>query len=120
MNENAMVTEEDVREAYTRLHDYMIFYSRAAVDMVNARRKLETERADAISRGMIIGKNQDEREASARSVCAAAYAWLETAETAERSARDTLDMAKLEVEMIRLLVRLMSIGSSTTLAELPQ
>jgi len=119
MNES-MVTEQDVRNAYAALYDAMIVYNRAAKELVDAKRKLESERADAISRGMITGKNAEEREASARSVCAPRYTWLEEAETAERLARDTLDTAKLEVEMIRLLVRLISIASGAASAELPQ
>lgn len=103
---NNGITREDVREVYAALRDAKL---QAAIDAqieVEAKQELDIAKANGVLSGTIAGKNETEREANARIVCAAEIEALRIAATAARNSRFQLDMAQTAVEELRLLVRL--------------
>ena len=75
---------------------------------IRARLDVEKERAARMMTGEIAGKNEAEREARARELLGSLYRALESAEADERQARLQHDLAKIEVERVELIVKLLS------------
>lgn len=67
---------------------------------------LEQQRSEAIASGKIDGKNAETREAQVRELLADQYLKLATAENSERLARCNFDLASMEADAVRTLVRI--------------
>jgi len=67
---------------------------------------LETEEASAMAGGQFDGKNAETRKAQAREFFNDKYMELATAENGERSARYHYDLAQLDVETVKTLLRI--------------
>ena len=67
---------------------------------------LEQQRAEVTASGKIDGKNAETREAQVREILADQYLKLATAENAERLARRDFDLASMEADAVRTLVRI--------------
>ena len=70
---------------------------------------LEWRKVDAMQNGEIEGKNAEVRDAAAKALLAPEYEVLELAEKDERKARFDYDMAFIEVERVRAVLRLLEI-----------
>jgi hypothetical protein len=73
---------------------------------LTARLNYETEKADRLAAGAIVGKNETEREAAARAQMPELYMAMMALERLEREAKRNFDIALLTVEMTRALLRL--------------
>lgn len=78
---------------------------------IHAKDVFEKARLDALLNGSIIGKNADEREASAREFLKPLIDQLSVRQAQERRARYDFDQAMRSVEKVRSLLRLMEITS---------
>lgn len=108
------VTELDVRTTYASLCDAKTKAALASRSEAEAKEAYENARAEGLISGAISCKNEAEREAAARKVCATELdAWQHAASTAWLC-RHELDMAALTVEELRLLVRLDEIEAFAT------
>lgn len=67
---------------------------------------LEALRAELTASGKIDGKNAETREAQVREFLSDQYLSLASAEAAEREARRDFDMASMEADAVRTLVRI--------------
>lgn len=67
---------------------------------------LEKKRAELTASGKIDGKNAETREAQVREFLADQYLSVAAAEAAEREARRDFDMASMEADAVRTLVRI--------------
>ena len=67
---------------------------------------LEEQRAAATTGGVFDGKNAEIREAQAREHLQAQYLKLAHAENAERKARHDFDLASVEVDTVKTLLRI--------------
>ena len=67
---------------------------------------LEQQRSEAMASGKIDGKNAETREAQVRELLADQYLKLATAENSERLARRDFDLASMEADAARTLVRI--------------
>lgn len=107
-----MITETELNAAYVNLTSAMTQAHAAARAEVDAKRGLEKARLAAITDGRIDGKNAELREAAAREALADLYASLEEAERVASDARLALDLAKLEVERVRALLRITEVAAA--------
>ncbi len=101
-----VVSHQDVKTVYENLR--LAKNTAAALAKIEADDKAayENARAAGLLAGTISGKNETERDAAARMVCAAELAaWQRSADDA-RVARHQLEMAAMAVEEVRLMVRL--------------
>lgn len=101
-----MITAEELTAAYQNLARLMTQAHTAARQEIDAKSELERRRLAAIADGTIDGKNAELREASARQVLADLYETCEQAERVASDAKLALDLARLEVERVRALLRL--------------
>lgn len=67
---------------------------------------LEKQRSEAMASGKIDGKNAETREAQVRELLADQYLKLAMAENTERLARRDFDLASMEADAVRTLVRI--------------
>ena len=74
--------------------------------VIDAKSDVESKLLGRLADGSIVGKNQALRDAYAREVLASEYATLEIAEEANRTAKLDLDLARLEVDRLKMLLRL--------------
>lgn len=100
------VTELDVRTTYAALCDAKTKAALASRSEAEAKQAYENARAEGLVSGAISGKNETEREAAARKVCATELDAWQRATGEAWLCRHMLDMAALAVEELRLLVRL--------------
>lgn len=67
---------------------------------------LEQQRSEATASGKIDGKNAEIREGQVRDLLADQFLKLATAENAERKARRDFDLASIEADAVRTLLRI--------------
>lgn len=67
---------------------------------------LEKQRAELTASGKIDGKNAETREAQVREILSDQYLSVAAAEAAEREARRDFDLASMEADAVRTLVRI--------------
>ncbi len=94
-----------INGTYGVLLEAKVSFFNAEELVIKAKIELENERTKAIATGEIVGKNPDEREAKAQEILWPCYEALRAAEAKERKFKLALDVAALEVERVRLLVR---------------
>ena len=73
---------------------------------IEAKNDLETAKYQALTGGVIDGKNAEIREAQLRTHLEANYAKLDTAERTERAGRHQYDQASIEVDTVKTLLRI--------------
>ena len=109
MDINFVTEMEDVDGAYSFLAERLGEAFEAADRVVWLKCDLEKARAAALVKGEVDGKNEAAREAALRVHLQAQYCSLEAAEGRARWTRHQADMAQLEVDRVRLRVRLMEL-----------
>lgn len=104
------ITEILITAATAYLQTRMAEHAKA-VDLVSeAKHELGVAVADATMRGLISGKNEAEREARALTLFMAQYAKVDGCEKAEREARLDVELARLDLEAIKLRLRLLELA----------
>lgn len=101
-----MLTNEVLGSVYGALKAAVLDAYEAGEGAIAAKNALEATRLAMLMTGEIDGKNEAQREAKARELLAAEYDGLESAEAQARRARVGLDLAKLDVELVRAQLRL--------------
>lgn len=101
-----MITQHDINNAYSGLTFALQTHWQTAELTINSKIELETGIADATYDGRIDGKNETIRAAQARELFPELFTAYENNERHERRTKHQLDMAKLEVERVRALMRL--------------
>jgi hypothetical protein len=103
-----IMDEQTISAAYGKLAQTRVELWGAIERTIRARLDVEKERGARMMTGEIAGKNETEREARARELLGALYLALESAEADERRARLEHDLAKIEVDRVELVVRMVS------------
>ena len=98
--------EATITTTYNSLLNAMQAYYIAGEHLIRVKAEMETTRLAAIRDGLITGKNDDERKASAYLVLKDLYHELAVAEMAEREKKYILSCAEVFVEQTRALLRL--------------
>lgn len=106
--------EQTINAAYDKLAKTRVDMWGAIEQTIRARLDVEKERGARVMTGEIVGKNEAERDARARELLHSLFAALESAEADERRARLEHDLAKIEVERVELIVRLLSAMPAAT------
>lgn len=104
-----MVTEQEINDAYGELLRRKDNLYTAGEKVIEKKAVLEWCKVEAMQNGEIEGKNAEAREAASKSLLAPEYEELENAEKYEREARLGYDLAYIEVERVRALLRLAEI-----------
>lgn len=107
-DEMRIMDEPTINAAYNRLAQTRAEMWGATERTIRARLDVERERSARMMTGEIVGKNEAEREARARELLHSLFTALEIAEADERRAKLEHDLAKIEVERVELIVRLLS------------
>ena len=100
--------EQTITAAYDKLAKSRVELWGAIERTIRARLDVEKERAARLMTGEIAGKNETERDARARELLGSLYISLESAEADERRARLEHDLAKIDVERVEVIVKLLS------------
>ena len=98
--------ENDILRAYENLSVATIDAYHAGEDAITAKNILERRKLAGLADGTIEGKNTDLREAAARIVLEVEYANAEATDDDARLTRHDLDLARIEVERVRAMLRL--------------
>ena len=106
---------DDIDGAYVFLADRLGAALEAAEAVVEARAMVDRGRTALLNAG-VDGKNEAQREAAIRGSLAVEYGILADAESDARRMRHQADVAQLEVERLRLRVRLMELAARETAA----
>src|SRR5512146_1926711 len=101
----------EIVNAYTELERARSRYNEFGEAAILARYYLECAKREERQAGRIVGKNETEREDSARAALPSYYKQVDIAEADEREAKFLLDQALVKVEMIRALLRLEEINA---------
>lgn len=104
--ENDMITEFAVKSAYDQVRQTTERLWNATERELAAKTMLEKTKAQMLADGTIQGKNAELREASARDILHSQYTALELAEETVRKARLDFDLARIDLEEMRTLLRL--------------
>lgn len=97
--------ETAIRKAYNRLIVAKQNAHFAAILVAQARTELKKAIAQGLASGVITGKNADEREANAALALPEQHKTNEDANRYEATAHLELDIAQIEVECLRMLMR---------------
>ena len=102
---------ETAGRAYAMLAEAVQAAAQAAEELAQAKFGLERERASMIVAGLVEAKNEATREAYLRERLSSMYTGLAMAEREARGTRYHVEMAQLEVDRVRLRVRLMELAA---------
>lgn len=100
------MTKETIGVAYEALKAAVINAYEAGEAALLAKNALEAMRLSMLMTGEIAGKNEAEREAKARQLLEEKFDWVEECEAEARRAKTALEVARLDVEMMRAQLRL--------------
>ncbi len=105
------VTEENIHAVYDKLSTATENFLQAATDELLVKTDLDRKKAGALADGtienMIDGRsNAEKREAVARELFASDYNTLDKIQDVLRQRRLRLDLARIDVEKVRMLLRL--------------
>jgi len=103
------MNEEKINNAFEELELAKKELFSAGERAIEKKAALEWRKVDAMQNGEIEGKNAEAREAAAKSLLAPEYEALELAEKDERKARFDYDVAHIEVERVRSILRLLEV-----------
>jgi hypothetical protein len=92
--------------AFANLTDARSKLFTATEAAIEAKNDLETAKYQALTGGVIDGKNAEIREAQLRTHLDADYSKLSETESAERKARYNYDLASIEVDTVKTLLRI--------------
>jgi hypothetical protein len=104
------INPETINIAYSELSDAVMDYQDAANSEELANADLKTLIAEATANGDIEGKNQAARDAAARTMFADQYHVLSNMSIKTRAVKLRLDLAKIEVERIKTMLRVMELS----------
>lgn len=107
-----MLNEQTITSAYAELAEATKAYRNAENDHITYKMILDTDIAKALASGAITGKNETERQAAARERFAIGFDELESLSKASRMAKLRHELAQIEVEKVRSLLRLAEVTSS--------
>lgn len=107
-----MITAQEINTAYTALASATEDYTDAAELEINSKATLDKAILVATARGQIDGKNEQARLAQARELLADRFALNEAHAADTRRARLILDLARIEVERVRALLRLNELAAA--------
>lgn len=101
-----IVTQAHINAVYNELKTAHEFYTIAAEDLLLSQTALKREKARALADGIIEGKNADARESAAQEHFSEWYGNIDEQQQHTNKCRLRLDLARFDVEEVRLLVRL--------------
>lgn len=104
-----MPAQKEVEEAYTKLYTTTEVHLKASYEFVSRDAELKVKINKAVAVGQIAGKNQTERDASTQEVFANELSDLELLKDEERQTRIGMELARIEVERVRSLLRLLEL-----------
>ena len=105
-----MITQEIIDYAINDLADTKKNYRDITEKLIAAKNALETCRLVKLSTGEIDGKNTEMREASARAILDDEYTLVAKLEEHERATKLDLDLAYLELDRVKMQLRLMELS----------
>ena len=103
---DAITLEKMAVTAFANLTDARTKLFTATEAAIEAKINLETAKYQALTGGVIDGKNAEIREAQLRAHLDADYSKLSEIEKAERRARHDFDLASVEVDTVKTLLRI--------------
>lgn len=106
-----MITAHEINDAYSQLARASETYFQAAELEIGSKTELDTETVKAIADGRIDGKNEAIRQGQAKELFAELHETHEANGQHARLAHHRLDLARLEVERIRALLRLAELAA---------
>lgn len=104
MNKNELETK--AVKAFENLTSARIELFTSAEITIMEKFLLEQQRSETMVSGKVDGKNAETREAQVRELLADQYLKLATAEKSERLARRDFDLASMEADAVRTLLRI--------------
>jgi hypothetical protein len=100
-----MIDVGRITNVYSNLITARAELAKATENEIQQRQWLDGNRLTAIASGLIVGKNEAEREAKAREMFDKDYIRLEADECATRQAKLAFDLASIAVEALRMEMR---------------
>ena len=104
--------EQTITDAFRKLYKTRQDLAQASEKTRMRRSELEQERAARMMSGEIVGKNEAERNARAQELLMHYFLAVDAADLEERQVRLAHDLARIEVERIDFLLRLMAVKAS--------
>ena len=101
-----MLSESKITSAFDMLKERKVDHFKTVEELAFVKRELESKKLIGLADGTIDGKNAELREASAREKLADLFASVEKAERFEREARLYFDLAQVEVDYLKTILRL--------------
>ncbi len=105
------ITFEQITEVYKTLAEALRVAQDAAEKAVMIKLRLEAVRMASIRSGVITGKNEAEREANMNHLFIAYYTDVEVHEREAREARHRVELARLEVDALRMQLRVAELAA---------
>ena len=102
----SLINSDVINEAYSNLAIALRDHAFTAVGLQRAKEELETEILQAIHGGVIDGRNEQQRQAQARELFPQLFDNVAMRTAEEQDAKLAYDLAKIEVERVRALLRL--------------
>lgn len=101
--------QSEITVAYRYLVEATKDYAAESENVITLKASLDVNIAKAYAAGIVQGKNQSERDGWIANEFEPIIQCLETAQEDERKAKLQLDIARIEVEKVRALLRLMEL-----------
>ena len=105
------ITFKQIDDVHASLADALRAAQDAAEQAIAVKVALEKARAALVHDGDVAGKNEAEREADLRHKLAGQYALLEKNERVARVARHRVELARLEVDALRMQLRVAELAA---------
>lgn len=109
------ITPERISNTYDALKLAISAAHNADEFLLTARQDIATKGAGLVLAGKLTGKNETERDAQKREQLAAEYVRLSEAERAQRAASAYLELARIDVEQLRMELRLAELRATPSI-----
>ena len=104
------MTQDDINKVYNELEFSMNNARGVRENMYAIKLRIEAEKSNLIASGAIDGKNETIRQGQIKAAMISSFDDLEIAEYEDRKAAHELQMARLQVERVKMQIKLMEVG----------
>ena len=107
------MNKQVINYAYDQLQETKVKYNADADLYANAKAKIEDRKVSYIRDGRVTGKNKETREANLAKLVNKLAHLVIKAENKMKDTRLELELAQIEVDRVRLIIRLLELDHST-------
>lgn len=108
-----MITTQEIKSTYKRLKVAKVAYVQASTEAISLKAELEFQKLNAISNGLVVGKNATERDLDAREKLSEIHEAHTTAQDLATRKKLAFEIAQLNIDELRARLRVEEMSNNS-------